>query len=95
MSGDHLLTNRTPSRNIDSPAYVKLHPLDSSNCANNTARPFTKDLPESLESQLNLDFGFEKHRDQIKYEYDSTGIYHWCRPREIDHCLLSRQEIAR
>ena len=57
--------------------------------------PFTSKLPSSLQSQLDIDFGFESHRDQIKYEYDSTGIFHWCPPRDIEQCLVSRQEIAR
>ena len=42
-----------------------------------------------------MDFGFNPQQDQIKYEYDSTGIFHWCLHREIEQCLVSRQEIAR
>ena len=29
----------------------------------------------------------------ISYHYDSTGVFHWCRARDMDKCLYSRQEI--
>ena len=48
-----------------------------------------------MQSQIDMDFGFGDHPDQIKYEYDSTGIFHWCPARDIEKCLVSRQEIAR
>ena len=32
---------------------------------------------------------------EISYEYDSTGTFHWCSARSMDHCLFSRQAMAR
>lgn len=26
--------------------------------------------------------------------YDSTGMYHWCPSRDLDKCLMDRQEAA-
>ena len=31
---------------------------------------------------------------QIEYEYDSTGIFHWCPARPMDEALLSRYIIT-
>ena len=32
--------------------------------------------------------------EQSKMQYDSTGMYHWCPSRDIDSCLMDRQEAA-
>ena len=82
-----------PSRNSNSPFHPENIPEPVSK--NLSISPFTTKLPTSLQSQLDVDFGFNCNQDQIKYEYDSTGIFHWCPAREMDRCLVSRQEIAR
>ncbi len=28
--------------------------------------------------------------DQVQYEYDSTGIFHWCPARALEDVVLSR-----
>ena len=33
--------------------------------------------------------------EEISYEYDSTGTFHWCSARSMDHCLFSRQAMSR
>ena len=81
-----------PARNNNSPFHPGNIPEEILNIS---LSPFTSKLPSSLQSQLDLDFGFRRNEDQIKYEYDSTGIFHWCHARDIDNCLVSRQEIAR
>ena len=32
--------------------------------------------------------------EQSKMQYDSTGMYHWCPSRDIQDCLMDRQEAA-
>jgi len=32
--------------------------------------------------------------EQSKMQYDSTGMYHWCPSRNIEACLMDRQEAA-
>jgi hypothetical protein len=32
--------------------------------------------------------------EQSQMKYDSTGMYHWCPSRNIDECLMDRQEAA-
>ena len=92
----HQIAPVVPARNSNSP----FHPANHSSPASPaippiSLSPFTSKLPSSLQSQLDRDFGFSSRGDQIKYEYDSTGIFHWCHPRDIEQCLVSRQEIAR
>ena len=84
-----------PARNRDSPFHPGNLTEQSPNIPSISLSPFTSKLPSSLQSQLDIDFGFDSHQDQIKYEYESTGIFHWCPARDIEHCLLTRQEIAR
>ena len=31
---------------------------------------------------------------QSQMQYDSTGMYHWCPSRNINDCLMDRQEAA-
>jgi len=87
-----------PSRNSDGGSHLKLQteggpppekPIQLS--------PFVPRLPSSLQLQINMDFGFGQaaHKDQIKYEYDSTGIFHWVPHRHIEDVLVTRQEISR
>ena len=35
------------------------------------------------------------YQEEISYEFDSTGTFHWCPPRSMEHCLYSRQAISR
>eukprot|EP00095_Tigriopus_kingsejongensis_P012668 maker-scaffold22_size673200-snap-gene-1.19 protein:Tk12668 transcript:maker-scaffold22_size673200-snap-gene-1.19-mRNA-1 annotation:"calcium-activated potassium channel" len=32
--------------------------------------------------------------EQSKMQYDSTGVYHWCPSRDIEACLMDRQDAA-
>jgi len=32
--------------------------------------------------------------EQSQMKYDSTGMYHWCPSRNINDCLMDRQEAA-
>jgi potassium large conductance calcium-activated channel subfamily M alpha protein 1 len=32
--------------------------------------------------------------EQSKMQYDSTGMYHWCPSRNIEACLMDRQDAA-
>jgi hypothetical protein len=32
--------------------------------------------------------------EQSKMQYDSTGMYHWCPSRDLESCLMDRQEAA-
>ena len=54
--------------------------------------PFSSKLPTSL--QLDKKLGLHHESDLISYEYDSTGVFHWCTARSLDKCLFSRQEMA-
>jgi hypothetical protein len=85
-----------PARNSNSPFYPGNLPTPHSPIIPSIGlSPFTSKLPSSLQSQLNLAFGFNTQQDQIDYKYDSTGIFHWCPHRDIEQCLVSRKEIAR
>ena len=33
-------------------------------------------------------------KEQSQMQYDSTGMYHWCPSRNINDCLMDRQEAA-
>ena len=92
--GQHRFAPVVPARNIDSPFHPGNIPAGSLSNQLLATSPFSSKLPTSMQSQLDIDFGFGGHQDQIKYEYDSTGIFHWCPARDIDKCLVSRQEIA-
>lgn len=35
------------------------------------------------------------YQEEISYEFDSTGTFHWCPPRSMEHCLYSRQAMSR
>ena len=38
-----------------------------------------------------MKLGLDRAGDLVSYEYDSTGTFHWCRARDLDCCLVSRQ----
>ena len=54
--------------------------------------PFSTKLPTSL--QVDQKLGLKTEPDLISYQYDSTGIFHWCPPRSMEVCLFSRQEMC-
>ena len=38
---------------------------------------------------------YNTYQEEISYEFDSTGTFHWCPPRSMEHCLYSRQAMSR
>ena len=54
--------------------------------------PFSQKLPPSLQPDRKLGLHYES--DMISYQYDSTGVFHWCPSRLMEKCLYSRQEMA-
>ena len=46
----------------------------------------------SVQLLLSEPFVYFRKDDQIEYEFDSTGIFHWCPARPFTDVLVSRWE---
>lgn len=49
---------------------------------------------QQRESMKNPTFLEPSAAEQSQMKYDSTGMYHWCPSRDINSCLMDRQEAA-